>query len=85
MITFPDLSKLEWPVIAGIFVLLVAAAYAGYVFFNGRKNVSALPATPAIEENGPRPEAQVQHREEQDQGNQQQEANDDMTNNQAPV
>ena len=85
MITFPDLSKLEWPVFAGIFVLLVAAAYAGYVFFNGRKNVSALPATPATEENGPRPEAQVQDREEQDQGNQHQEANDDMTNNQAPV
>ncbi len=85
MITFPDLTKLEWPVLAGIFILLVAAAYAGYIFFNGRKNVSALPATPATEENGPRPEAQVQHREEQDQGNQQQDTNDDMTNNQAPV
>jgi len=87
MITFPDMTKLEWPVLAGIFILLVAAAYAGYVFFNGRKNVSALPATPATEENLPRPEAQVQHREEQDQdqGNQHQEANDDMTNNQAPV
>jgi hypothetical protein len=87
MITFPDMTKLEWPLLAGIFVLLVAAAYAGYVFFGGRKNVSAVPTIPATEENLPRPEAQVQYREEQeqDQGNQSQEANDDMTNNQAPV
>ena len=82
MITFPDMTKLEWPVLAGIFVLLVAAAYAGYVFFGGRKNSPPVAATPATEENAPRPETQVQ---EQDQGNQQQEANDDMTNEQAPV
>ena len=82
MITFPDMTKLELPVLAGIFVLLVAAAYAGYVFFGGRKNSSSVPATPATQENAPRPEEQVQ---EQDQGNQQQEANDDMTNEQAPV
>jgi flagellar basal body-associated protein FliL len=89
MITFPDMTKLEWPVLAGVFVLLVAAAYAGYVFFGGRKNSSAVVATPATEENLPRPEAQVQHREEQEQNNHQQdhrqEANDDMTNEQAPV
>lgn len=82
MITFPDFTKLELPVLAGIFVLLVAAAYAGYVFFGGRKNSSPVPATPAREENVPRPETQLQ---EQDQGNQHQEANDDMTNEQAPV
>ena len=82
MITFPDFSKLEWPLLAGIFLVLIAAAYAGYVFFGGRKNSSSVPATPATEENVPRPETQLQ---EQDQGNQQQEANDDMTNEQAPV
>ena len=80
MITFPDFTKLELPVLAGIFVLLVAAAYAGYVFFGGRKNSSPVAATPATEENAPRPETQVQ-----EQNTQQQEANDDMTNEQAPV
>ena len=80
MITFPDFTKFEWPVLAGIFVLLVAAAYAGYVFFGGRKNSSPVAATPATEENAPRPETQVQ-----EQNTQQQEANDDMTNEQAPV